>query len=74
MSTLASVRVGRVADYDEARGYGELVQESTGVRWWFHCTAIVDGSRRIDVGSTVRFRLQPGHLGRYEAADVHTSD
>ena len=66
-----TVRVGKVAEYDEAAGYGELV-DSAGDRWWFHCTAIVDGSRSIAVGALVRFRLQPGHLGRYEATDVNS--
>lgn len=61
---------GVVADYDEARGYGELTQAGTGERWWFHCTAIADGTRTISAGDAVRFSLRPGHLGRYEAIDV----
>jgi cold shock CspA family protein len=61
---------GTVAAYDEAAGYGELVDRDGG-RWWFHCTAIADGSRSIPVGAAVRFHLVPGHLGRHEAADVH---
>jgi cold shock CspA family protein len=64
------VLAGTVADYDEAAGYGELVDEA-GERWYFHCTAIADGSRAIPVGSAVSFRLRPGHLGRYEAVDVN---
>ncbi|HEX7094772.1 MAG TPA: hypothetical protein VF183_02740 [Acidimicrobiales bacterium] len=62
------VRHGRVADYDAVAGYGHV--ESAGERWWFHCSAIADGSRRIEVGTPVRFRLVPGHLGRHEARDV----
>jgi cold shock CspA family protein len=62
-------RRGTVAAYDEAAGYGEVVEDG-GPRWWFHCTAIADGSRTIALGAAVRFRLAPGHLGRYEAVDV----
>ena len=61
---------GTVAEFDEAAGYGELLDE-VGERWWFHCTAIADGGRTIAVGARVQFRLRPGHLGRYEAADVN---
>jgi cold shock CspA family protein len=60
---------GTVAAYDDAAGYGEIVDDE-GVRWWFHCTAIADSSRSVPVGAAVRFRLVPGHLGRREAADV----
>jgi cold shock CspA family protein len=67
---VGTLLAGTVAEYDEAAGYGALV-DATGKRWWFHCTAIVDGSRSIVVGSAVRFRLQPGHLGRHEAVDVN---
>jgi cold shock CspA family protein len=63
-------RSGTVAAYDEAAGYGELA-DADGARWWFHCTAIADGSRAIDVGAPVRFALAPGHLGRYEGVDIH---
>ena len=64
------VRSGTVADYDDAAGYGELL-DAAGERWWFHCTSIATGDRAIAVGASIRFRLQPGHLGRYEAIDVN---
>ena len=62
-------RTGAVTSFDEAAGYGELT-ESTGDVWWFHCTAIADGSRTIAPGAPVQFRLQAGHLGRYEAIEI----
>jgi cold shock CspA family protein len=65
----ASCRLGSVTTYDDVAGYGELTEE-TGDVWWFHCTAIADGGRTADVGARVRFRLRPGHLGRYEANDI----
>ena len=61
-------RLGRVNNYDDAAGYGTIVDDEN--IWFFHCTAIADGSRRIDVGADVGFVLRPGHLGRWEARDV----
>lgn len=40
----------------------------------FHSTAIVDGSRTIDVGTRVRYRVVPGRQGRWEATDVEPID
>lgn len=36
----------------------------------FHSTAIVDGSRTIEAGVRVRYRIVPGRQGRWEATDV----
>jgi cold shock CspA family protein len=36
----------------------------------FHSTAIVDGSRTIQAGARVRYRIVPGRQGRWEATDV----
>jgi hypothetical protein len=60
--------VGEVVDFDEDRGIG-LVQEGNRVLP-FHCTAITDGSRRIEVGTVVALRLGAGHLGQTEARAV----
>jgi cold shock CspA family protein len=68
-----ALRVGAVATYDDAAGYGTISEGpegGQGSRWWFHCTAIADGSRTIEVGAAVQFRLTAGHLGRYEATDI----
>jgi len=67
-------RRGVVADFDADAGYGTITS-TEGVpsgepSWFFHCTAIADGTRRIDVGEPVSFSLRPGHRGRWEAADV----
>lgn len=64
-----TVRFGCVRAFDEHRGLGTLVDDQ-GAAWPFHCTAIADGSRTIEVGASVMFRAVPGHLGRMEAADV----
>ena len=59
-------RHGRVASFDPARGLG-AVQDDDGASYGFHATAVADGSRRIDVGTTVVFTVSPGRRGLYEA-------
>lgn len=65
-------RTGRVREFDPAAGYGTIVDGTDA--WFFHCTAIVDGSRTIREGREVAFVVCPGHLGRWEAADVVPCD
>jgi cold shock CspA family protein len=60
---------GRVSAFDQRRGIGS-VTGLDGTEWFFHATAISDGSRAIAVGTPVHFRLEPGHGGRYEARAV----
>ena len=60
---------GSVASFDAARGLG-TVQDADGTTYGFHATAIGDGSRRIDVGTTVVFTVSPGHGGLYEARSL----
>ncbi len=65
---LPARRTGRVAEFDEAAGYGSVADDRG--EWFFHCTAIADGSRLIDPGTEVFFVLAPGHRGRLEARDI----
>jgi cold shock CspA family protein len=60
---------GIVESFDEAVGLGEVLADD-GRRFPFHCIAIADGTRAIDVGALVRFDLLAG-LGRYEATAIH---
>ncbi len=60
---------GTVVEFDEHKGYGTVVAED-GRRLFFHCTAIADGTRTIDVGAEVTFEVVAGHLGRWEASAV----
>lgn len=62
-------RHGTVVDFDEQRGTGTLAEPSGAIHF-FHCTAITDGTRRIEVGAPVTFEVVAGHLGRWEAACV----
>ncbi|MGH9092448.1 MAG: cold shock domain-containing protein [Acidimicrobiales bacterium] len=60
---------GTVAGFDEARGLGTVATDA-GRELPFHCTAIADGTRTIEVGTRVVFRTAPGHLGRVEACGL----
>lgn len=59
---------GVVVAFDEHRGLGTI--ESDGKRFPFHCTAIADPRRTIEVGAAVEFEVAPGPLGRWEAASI----
>jgi cold shock CspA family protein len=60
---------GVVAEFDEERGLGTVTAED-GVSYPFHCTRIAGGTRTIAVGTTVTFKVVPGHQGRWEAAQL----
>ena len=62
-------RRGEVTEFDAARGWGTVTGDD-GARAEFHCTQIADGTRSIAVGTVVRYRLEPGHRGRWEAAAI----
>jgi cold shock CspA family protein len=62
-------RTGVVTAFDDPAGYGTVTSDD-GQEHWFHCTALADGSRRVEVGTEVRFTVVPGLLGRWEAADL----
>ena len=63
------LRTGTVSSFDDPIGLGE-VREDSGERFGFHCTAIADGTRTIEVGTEVRFAVLAGHVGRDEAFDL----
>jgi CspA family cold shock protein len=61
---------GAVATWDEHGGYGTVTVDDTGAEHFFHCTAITDGSRTIEVGQRVTFEVVAGRLGRWEAENI----
>jgi cold shock CspA family protein len=61
---------GTVATFDDPEGYGTVSATDPAGTWFFHCTAIADGSRFIEVGAPVTFEVVPGRLGRFEATDL----
>jgi len=64
-----ATRTGSVAAFDDLRGLGTVLDED-GRRYPFHCTAVSDGTRHIEIGRPVIFTLAAGHLGRLEARDI----
>lgn len=64
---------GVVTSYDDHAGLGTITDAASGFVWPFHCTHIADGSRTIDVGRSVGFRVEPRPTG-LEAVDVATDD
>ncbi|MDZ7733477.1 MAG: cold shock domain-containing protein [Acidimicrobiia bacterium] len=60
---------GVVEAYDDDRGWG-TVRTAGDDTYFFHCTAIADGSRTIRRGAAVGFTLVAGHRGRFEARDL----
>ena len=64
-----TLRLGTVLDFDVDVGLGH-VESTAGERFEFHCTAIADGTRAIDVGRRVGFVVGPGGPGRWEALSV----
>lgn len=61
--------IGQVESYDFDRGLGE-VSDGHGTTWMFHCTALVDGTRRIEAGRAVAFVIGAAGPGRWEAQRV----
>lgn len=60
---------GRVASFDVDAGLG-VITGADGTSFPFHCTAITDGTRRIDEGRAVIFAVGAGGPGRWEAIAV----
>ena len=59
---------GVVTSFDEPRGLGTI--DAEGTEYPFHCTAIADGTRTIEVGAAVTFEVRAAGMGRWEAAAI----
>ncbi len=66
---MGPIGLGVVVGFDEHAGYGTL-RDDAGHEIFFHCTAIVDGSRTIETGTRVAFTITPGRRGDDEAGAV----
>jgi cold shock CspA family protein len=62
---------GVVTEFDDPRGLGTVTADD-GTTFPFHCTAIADGTRTIEVGAVVAFDVVPGRRGRWEATQLST--
>jgi CspA family cold shock protein len=60
---------GVVTEFDEPAGIGTVTADD-GEPHFFHCTAIADGTRTIEVGARVAFEVVAGRRGRWEATDL----
>lgn len=63
---------GVIERFDDRRGDGWLRRDD-GALFYFHCVAIADGTRVIDVGAKVEARRVVGHVGHDEVVDVRTT-
>ncbi len=61
---------GTVRAFDPHRGLGSIVTDK-GEELPFHCAAISDGTRSIEIGAQVTYRVVSGPLGRWEAWDIN---
>jgi cold shock CspA family protein len=68
-SAAGTVR-GVVATFEDPEGYGTVTADDPPGTWFFHCTAIADRTRTIEVGAEVTFEVVPGRLGRFEATNL----
>jgi cold shock CspA family protein len=57
-----------VSSFEADRGVGTVTAED-GQSFFFHCSALVDGSREVEVGRAVLFVVRAAH-GRLEATSV----
>jgi cold shock CspA family protein len=62
------VREGEVVAFDEPRGLGTIGAD--GDEYPFHCTALVDGTRTVVVGTRVAFEVRAAGQGRWEATRI----
>lgn len=60
---------GTVTEFDDPKGWGTVTADD-GAAHFFHCSAIADGTRFIEVGTAVTFEVVPGNLGRWEAVAI----
>jgi len=59
---------GTVREFDEAKGLGVIDATDDG-SFAFHCIEIADGTRTIDVGQAVTFRLL-ARFGAFQAGAI----
>ncbi len=60
---------GVISSFDEVRGDGLFITDE-GETLYFHCVAIKNGTRVIDVGVRASATRVVGHQGRDEASDI----
>jgi hypothetical protein len=61
--------VGLIESFDDRRGDGVFLSDE-GVRFYFHCVSLANGTRHIEPGVRVTGERRVGHVGRDEVAAV----
>jgi len=61
--------MGTVSSFDDDAGLGTISAED-GTTFAFHCTAIADGTRTIEVNTKVDFEPTPARHGTWEAGAI----
>ncbi len=63
---------GQVVQFDQHVGLGAIsvADAQYGESLPFHCVSIADGSRNIDIGVQVSFKVAWHPRGRFEAVDI----
>lgn len=61
---------GVIEEFDAQGGFGYLLADD-GVRFFFHCVAISDATRQIEIGVRAGGTRAVGRVGRDEIVDVH---
>jgi cold shock CspA family protein len=69
-SSSGGLQLGVVDYYDAVRGVGAVAGGEGPGPYRFHCTAIADGSRKIDAGTHVAFTVAAALGGVLEAVSV----
>lgn len=60
---------GTVSSFDDDAGLGTITADD-GSTFAFHCTAIADGTRTIDMNAAVDFEPRPARNGTWEAGSI----
>ena len=68
-SSIFGALTGSVLSFDDPRGIG-VVRADDGREFGFHCTAIADDTRTIEVGRAVAFTVAAGALGQWQARAI----
>lgn len=64
----SALLTGTVTQFDRRVGLGEIT-DGEGRIWPFHCAMLTDGSRSVEVGTTVQFTVR-FHVAREEAFEI----
>jgi len=65
---------GRVAEWNDERGFGFVVQSRTGVRIFLHISQLSAGGRRPAIGNLITYEIGKDEKGRMQARNAQFVD